>query len=79
MCALQSQLALLLQALSGIHPYRQIDAIVLSASEVLHIFEVSECPRQKVRRHDGRPVEADNLVSILALTGFFLMHVAQSH
>lgn len=74
--ALQSQLALLLEAAGGVDSDGQVLAVVLSLGEILNIFKVAEGPRKQVCRHNWCAVKADDLVSgFLALLRLFLRHV----
>ena len=76
--ALQSQLALLLEAASGVDSDGQVLAVVLSLGEILNIFKVTKRPREQVCRHDRCAIKADDLVSsLLALLRLFLRHVRQ--
>lgn len=76
--ALQSKLALLLEAASCVDSDGQVLAVVLSLGEILDVLEVTKTPSQKVCRHDGCAVKADDLVSgLLALLRLFLGHVGQ--
>jgi hypothetical protein len=76
--ALESQLALVLEASGGVDSDGEILSVVLASGEVLDVFKVTESPSQEVGAHDGGTVERNNLCARLAaLLDFLLRHVGQ--
>lgn len=79
MCGIKGQLALVDQTSCGVHTNRQVLAVILAASEILNVLKVTKRPSIEVGAHDGRLLEADNLVAgTLALLGTALRHVGKS-
>jgi hypothetical protein len=74
----QRKATLFLQALCSVYTNGDVLAVVLALGESLDVLEVTNSPRQKVRRHNGCALE-DNSVEAIALAGLdvFLWHVTK--
>lgn len=76
----QGKASLLLQSACCVNSDRDVLSIVLALCERFHIFEIANCPCQKIGGHDGRTIEHNCVKSIpFARLDLLLRHVAKGN